>query len=68
MPSLALGALAAVLGWLITDVSCRETRPLTGCVGWSWLVAAVSFVLVLVGVGLLLVLVYRSLTEWRQGR
>ena len=69
VPSLFLGALAAVLGWIVTDVSCRV--PATGgdyttCVGWAVLIATVSFLVVTMGVALILVLVYRSLAEWRE--
>ena len=67
VPALGLGALAAALGWVVTDVTCRQTSPTgTGCPGWGWLIALVSLVAVTVGVGLLLVLVYRSLSEWKQ--
>jgi len=69
VPSLLMGALAAALGWAVTDVSCRQPDLdglVTPCVGWSVLVAVASFVGATVGVGVLLVLVYRSLAEWRQ--
>lgn len=69
IPSLALGLLAAFLGYTVTDVSCRQP-DLTGltspCVGWAIAIGAVSFVAVTVGVGLVLVLVYRSLAEWKE--
>lgn len=69
IPSLVLGLLAGALGYAVTDVSCRQpdiTGLTSGCLGWSALVAVLSFVAVTVGVGLVLVLVYRSLTEWRE--
>jgi hypothetical protein len=66
IPALALGLLAGTLGWVVTDVSCRESSPSTGCPGWTWALAIVSFLVVAIGVALLLVLVYRSLTEWRE--
>lgn len=71
IPSLALGLLAAVLGWLVTDVSCRQsdTVGVAGpCPGWSVLFSVVSFLVVTVGVAVLLVLVYRSLAEWQERR
>lgn len=71
IPALALGLLAAGLGWVVTDVSCREADAsgLPGsCPGWSVLFAVVSFLVVTAGVALLLVLVYRSLAEWRERR
>ena len=69
IPALLLGALAAGLGWIVTDVSCRSPDGGSGyttCVGWATLVAIVSFLVVTIGVGLILVLVYRSLAEWRE--
>ena len=71
VPSLLLGLLAAALGWVVTDVSCRqpETGGVTGsCYGWAAAISIVSFLVVTVGVTLLLVLVYRSIAEWQQRR
>ena len=71
IPALGLGLLAAALGWVVTDVSCRQTASeVTGapCPGWSTFFAIVSFLMVTVGVTILLVLVYRSLAEWQQRR
>jgi hypothetical protein len=69
VPSLLLGALAGALGWVVTDVSCRQPDSsglVTSCNGWATLISVVSFLTVTIGVALLLVLVFRSLTEWRQ--
>ena len=66
IPALALGALAGALGWVVTDVSCSQTDS-GSCVGWGVVVATVAFIGVTVGVALVLVLVYRSLAEWREG-
>jgi hypothetical protein len=69
IPSLALGVLAAILGWVVTDVSCRQedvSGAVSSCGGWSALIAVVSFLVVTVGVAVLLVLVFRSLSEWQQ--
>lgn len=69
IPSLALGLLAGALGWVVTDVSCRQpdaTGTANSCNGWAALFAVVSFLGVTIGVALLLVLVYRSLAEWRE--
>jgi H+/Cl- antiporter ClcA len=71
IPSLALGLLAAALGWLVTDVSCRQSDPAEvagSCPGWSVFFSVVSFLVVTVGVAVLLVLVYRSLAEWQERR
>jgi hypothetical protein len=67
VPAVTVGLIAGALGWTVTDLSCRESSPVTGCPGWSVTVALLTFVAVTIGVGLLLVLVYRSLTEWREG-
>lgn len=71
VPALTLGLLAAALGWVVTDVSCRQSEPGTvavSCPGWSTFFAVLSFLVVTVGVTILLVLVYRSLAEWQQRR
>ena len=69
IPSLLLGLLAGALGYAVTDVSCRQpdiTGITSSCVGWSIVVAIVSFLIVTVGVALVLVLVFRSLAEWQE--
>jgi hypothetical protein len=69
IPSVVLGLLAGLLGWVVTEVSCRQpdsAGQLSSCSGWAFAVAAVAFVAVTVGVTLVLVLVYRSLAEWRE--
>jgi hypothetical protein len=69
IPSLLLGALAGVLGWVVTDVSCRQPDPdgvVGTCYGWATFFAVFSFLAVTIGVALLLVLVFRSLAEWRE--
>lgn len=71
VPALALGLLAGVLGWVVTDVSCRQPDSAGGvgsCDGWATLFAILSFLAVTIGVAVLLVLVYRSLAEWRERR
>lgn len=71
VPSLLMGLLAAALGWVVTDVSCRQpdfNGVVNPCNGWAALAAVVSFVAVTLGVTVLLVLVYRSLAEWRERR
>lgn len=71
IPSLLLGLLAGGLGYAVTDVSCRQpsiTGITSSCVGWSILVAIGSFLIVTIGVGLVLVLVFRSLAEWQEQR
>jgi len=66
-----LGALAGVLGWVVTDVSCRQPDArgvVSSCNGWAALFAVLSFLVVTIGVTLMLVLVFRSLAEWRERR
>ncbi|HET9259706.1 MAG TPA: hypothetical protein VFP42_06195 [Acidimicrobiia bacterium] len=69
IPALALGVLAGILGWVVTDASCRQpdsAGAVGSCNGWAALFAIVSFLAVTIGVTVLLVLVYRSLGEWRE--
>ncbi len=64
-----MGLLAGALGWVVTDVSCRQpdaSGVVSSCPGWTVLVAIAAFVGATIGVALLLVLVYRSLAEWRE--
>jgi CBS domain containing-hemolysin-like protein len=71
IPALVAGALAAALGWVVTDVSCKTPDAagnVSSCPGWSALVAILSFLVVTIGVVLILSLVYRSLAEWNEGR
>lgn len=71
VPALLLGALAGVLGWVVTDVSCRQPDAegvIASCSGWAGLFAGVSFLVVTIGVSLMLALVFRSLAEWRERR
>lgn len=67
IPSVTLGVLAGALGWVVTDASCRQGGG-DPCNGWAAFVAAAAFVAVVVGVALVLVLVYRSLAEWRDAQ
>ncbi len=71
IPALVSGALAGVLGWIVTDVSCRGTDAdgnVSSCGGWATLVSIASFLVVTIGVVLILSLVYRSLAEWNEKR
>ena len=65
VPAVAMGALGGVLGWVVTNASCAQGGD-EPCPGWAALFAALAFTGVMVGVGLVLVLVYRSLAEWRE--
>ena len=69
VPALVLGALAGALGWVVTDVSCRQPDAqglVRSCNGWAGLFAVLSFLIVTIGVALMLALVFRSLAEWRE--
>lgn len=69
IPSVAAGLVAAWLGGMVTAVSCRY-RDLDGrtvtCPGWTTVVSVLSFLVVATGVAIVLVLVYRSIAEWRE--
>jgi hypothetical protein len=58
-----MGLLAGALGWTVTYVSCGSAG---GCTVWAVVVTLVSFTAVTLGTGLLLILVYRSIAEWRE--
>lgn len=71
IPSVTVGILAGLLGWFATDLSCTTSDPpeaVTGCPVWSTLISITAFVLVTAGMMLVLVLVYRSLAEWREAQ
>lgn len=67
-PSLISGLLGGVLGWIVTDVSCRVVVQgvVHTCPGWSTGMAILGFFVGVFGVGTLLVLVYRSIAEARE--
>lgn len=67
-PSLVSGGLAAWLGGTITAVSCRYQEAdgtVVTCPGSTTVVAVLAFLGVGLGVAVVMVLVYRSLAEWR---
>lgn len=69
IPSIVLGLIAAALGWVVTDVSCRQPDAdgiVSSCDGWAVFFAIAAFLAVTIGVALMLVLVFRSLAEWRE--
>ena len=61
VPGLAAGALAAALGWIITDISCRPKA----CPVLAAAAAVVGLVAGAVGMAVVLVLVFRSIAEWK---
>lgn len=68
IPSLGGGVLAAWVGYVVTDVSCRvEVSPgvIDSCPGWAVGISIASFLIVTIGLAIVIVLVYRSLAEAR---
>lgn len=69
VPSLSMGLLAGALAWVVTDVSCRQpdaSGVVSSCYGWAAFFGVISFLGATTGVALILVLVYRSIAEWRE--
>lgn len=69
LPALVSGLLAAWLGGTITAVSCRYQEAdgtIVTCPGWTATVAVLSFLAIGAGVLVVMVLVFRSLAEWRE--
>ena len=68
-PAVVAGLFGGGLGWVVNDVACRSDLG-SGCVGRSLFWGATGFVLGLVGTAVVMVLVSRSIAEWReyQGR
>lgn len=62
LPSLLAGLIAGWLGYVVTDVSCRPD----GCTGWAIGIAVIGFLVGTVGMAVVVVLIYRSLAEWRE--
>lgn len=68
IPSLIAGAVAGIVGWIVTDVSCRTTTAsgaVESCPGWAAGISIGSFLVVTIGMAVVLVLVYRSIAEHR---
>lgn len=68
LPAALFGALAAWLAGTITAVSCRYQEAdgtVVTCPLATSVVAVLAFLMVGIGVAVVLVLVYRSLAEWR---
>lgn len=67
IPSLVAGFIAGAVGWIVTDVSCRPGLGGSGgCPGWAALVAALAFLGTTIGMAVVMVLVFRSLAEYRE--
>lgn len=70
IPSLLAGLIAAVIGWIVTDVSCRQEIDdvVVSCPGWSVTIALTAGLATTIGILVLLVLVFRSLAEETERR
>ena len=67
IPALVAGLFGGGLGWVVNDVACRSDLG-TGCAGRSSLWAVLGFGLGLSGMAVIMVLVSRSIAEWREYR
>lgn len=61
LPTSLAAAVGGTLGWTITQVACRPDT----CVAWSLIVGLIGAAVAAMGVALVMVLVVRSLEEWR---
>lgn len=62
-----MGFLGGAIAWWITDATCRYNSGVgSGCAGMAWTFSILGFLACTFGVGLILVLVYRSLSEWKE--
>ena len=71
IPSLVAGVLAGLIGWAVTDLSCRPGLNLDrgdGCPLAAASIGVVLFIATTVGIAIVLVLVYRSLAEHNAAR
>lgn len=70
VPSLLFGALGAWVTYLVMDVSCRVEVDgvIKTCTGVASALAAAVFVFTTIGMAVVLVLVYRSIAEYRDAR
>lgn len=68
VPSLVLGTLGAWITYLVMDLSCRVEvdGAVETCTGLAVSLAVVVFVLATIGMAVVLVLVYRSIAEYRE--
>ncbi|MDH4116408.1 MAG: hypothetical protein OEX04_11765 [Acidimicrobiia bacterium] len=71
IPALAAGIIAGALAWAITGLSCQPGLNLgvgDGCPVMAASVGVGVFVATTVGMAIVLVLVFRSLAEYREAR
>lgn len=68
VPSLVAGVIAAWVGYVVTDVSCRVDLgdgTIASCPGWTIGITIASFLIATLGMAVVIDLVYRSLAESR---
>lgn len=67
IPAILIGILGGWITYLVMDLSCRAEVDgvIETCTGLAWSLAVVVFVLATVGMAVVLVLVYRSIAEYR---
>lgn len=70
IPSLLFGVLGAWVTYLVMDVSCRVEADgvVETCTGLAFTLAAAVFIVTTIGMAVVLVLVYRSIAEFRDAR
>jgi hypothetical protein len=70
LPSVLVGLLGAWITYLVMDLSCRVEVDggIETCTGLAASLAAVVFVAATIGMTVVLVLVYRSIAEYRDAR
>jgi len=64
-PAIIAALFGGGLGWVVNDVACRSDLG-SGCPTRSLLWGALGFLLGLVGMAVIVVLVSRSIAEWRE--
>lgn len=70
LPSLGLGLIGGWITYLVMDLSCRTEVDgvVTTCTGLAASLAVVVFVAATIGMAVVLVLVYRSIAEFREAQ
>ncbi|MEX0756468.1 MAG: hypothetical protein WD532_01940 [Acidimicrobiia bacterium] len=70
IPSVVLGLLGGWVTYLVMELSCRveSDEAVQTCTGLALSLATVVFVLATIGMAVVLVLVYRSIAEYRDAQ
>lgn len=69
IPALVAGGIAAWVGYVVTDVSCRVDLgdgTISTCSGWAVAISIISFLIATIGMAVVIDLIYRSLAESRE--